>query len=203
MVFQCLLVISSFTDGHFGFSSLSLLCRALPWAPLRVSWHIRASVGLQQWSADVFCKRPDSKYLRLESHTVSAAASQLCWCLHRQLLRRHWCVTACLRPHKAVSQQQDLASACGLRPPPPLLRQCQNWNLSARTRAGLQFHQAPWRLCWLVLSVEWKSLFSHISAARADNEHAHGPQKWPVSSVTRFLPPPCHPQQPFTFLLLL
>jgi len=120
-----------------------------------------------------------------------------------QLLRRHWCVTACLRPHKAVSQQQDLASACGLRPPPPLSRQCQNWNLSARTREGLQFHQAPWRLCWLVLSVEWKSLFSHISAARADNEHAHGPQKWPVSSVTRFLPPPRHPQQPITFLLLL
>ena len=126
MVFQCLLVVGSFTAGHFGFSSLSLSCRALPWAPLRVSWHTRASVGLQQWSADVLCKRPDSKYLRLESHMVSAAASQLCWCLHKQLLRRHGYREACLRPDKAFSQQQDLASACGLRPPPPLSRRCHN-----------------------------------------------------------------------------
>ena len=50
MVLQRLLVMSSFTGGRFGLSSLSLLCRVLPWASLPVSWHTRASVGLQHWS---------------------------------------------------------------------------------------------------------------------------------------------------------
>ena len=199
MVFQCLLVISPFTDGHLGFSSLLLLCRAL-----------RGLLCVCPGTQEPVSVSSSDQMFSVKGQGVNTWGFRATWCLPQPLSSPDASVSSCCldtrtRRHVCIpiklyhnSRTWPRPVVCGTPAPAPPSRRCQNWNLCQNTgRASVSPGSVEAVLTCPLNGVK-VPVFTHLCSHSRDNEHAHGPpvlhhpSLLPVSSLHPTIPSTAH-----------